>query len=51
MLIGQSLFIPGSGTPGVRYYGPWMPRQGDAFTAAIQVLGQSSTGWSLVLEV
>ena len=51
MLIGQSLFIPGSGTPGVRYYGPWMPRQGDAFTAAIQVLGPSSTGWSLVWEV
>ena len=51
MLIGQSLVIPGSGTPGVRYYGPWMPRQGDAFTAVIQVLGQSSTGWSLVLEV
>ncbi len=23
MLIGQSLFVPGTGTPGVRYYGPW----------------------------
>jgi hypothetical protein len=51
MLIGQTLFVPGAGTPGVRYYGPWMPRQGDACTAAIQVLGQSGGGWSLLLEV
>jgi len=51
MLIGQSLFVPGTGTPGVRYFGPWMPRQGDAFTAVIEVLKQSGTGWSLVLEV
>jgi len=51
MLIGQSLFVPGTGTPGVRYFGPWMPRQGDAFTAVIEVLKQSGSGWSLVLEV
>jgi len=51
MLIGQSLFIPGSGSPGVRYYGPWMPRQGDALTAILEVMRQSGSGWGLVLEV
>jgi hypothetical protein len=51
MLIGQSLFIPGLGSPGVTYNGPWMPRQGDAFTANIEIMRQSSSGWGLVLEV
>lgn len=42
---------PWGRNPRVRYYGPWMTRQSDAFTAAFQVLGQSGSGWSLVLEV
>lgn len=48
MLIGQSVFIPSSS---VIYYGPWMPRQGDAGTAVIEVLRESSSGWTLDYKV
>ncbi|MBL8756596.1 MAG: hypothetical protein JNK15_25095 [Planctomycetes bacterium] len=52
MLIGQTIFIPGSGTPGVNYFGAWMPRHGDALTAVFEVLRASATtGWSIVCKV
>lgn len=36
MLIGQSLLAPADGTHTV--YGPWSPRQGDKFTAVVEVI-------------
>ena len=52
MLIGQTVFVPASGTPGVIYYGPWMPRQGDKCSVVLQVLKASAaSGWSLKCEI
>lgn len=52
MLIGQTIFVPAAGSPGVFYYGPWMPRQGDALTGVLEVLNASaSSGWNLKLEI
>jgi hypothetical protein len=51
MLIGQTVFIPSEGDPGVVYHGPWMPRQGDKYTAVVELMRQSSGGWSFVLAV
>jgi hypothetical protein len=39
MLIGQSVLAPTS--TGAIYYTPWLPRQGDAFTAVIEFLRSS----------
>jgi hypothetical protein len=48
MLIGQTMFIPASGAPGVAYYGAWGPRQGDAATALVELIRASAaSGWSL----
>lgn len=41
MLIGQSVLAPT--TPGATYYTAWMPRQGDAFTAVLEVMRASGT--------
>lgn len=52
MLIGQSLFIPATGDPGVTWYGPWMQRQGNSLTAVFQVIKAShSSGWDFTCEV
>ncbi len=52
MLIGQTIFIPSAGSPGVTYFGPWMPRQGNAVTAVIEALKASHpTLWSLKCEL
>ncbi len=52
MLIGQSVFIPASGSPGVVYFGAWMPRQGNSLKAVFQALRASSTsGWSIVCTI
>lgn len=48
MLIGQSVYIPASSSA---YDGPWMPRQGDAGTAVIEVLKESSSGWTVNCKV
>jgi len=40
MLIGQSVLAP---TGGADYYTPWVPRQGDALTAVVEVLRTSGT--------
>jgi hypothetical protein len=42
MLIGQTLYAPNT-DPGTTYYTPWFPRQGDAFTAVIEVLRDSGS--------
>jgi hypothetical protein len=51
MLIGQTLLIPHTGST-IDYFGPWMPRQGDALTVVCEILKESNTGWefSLYLE-
>ena len=51
MLIGQTVFIPASGSPGVQYHGPWMPRQGNSFTGAMEILKASSSGWTFKCSV
>lgn len=51
MLIGQSVFLPSAGTPGVIYFGPWVARHGDGMTAVMEILRASSSGWSFRLEV
>jgi hypothetical protein len=51
MLIGQTIFVPSTGSPGTVLYGPWMPRQGNAFTAVIELMKTSSTGWTFVLGI
>lgn len=51
MLIGQSVLIPASGDPGVTYYGPWAPRQGDSGTAVLEIMKASSSGWGIIYEV
>ncbi|MFN7587405.1 MAG: hypothetical protein ACK501_17165 [Planctomycetota bacterium] len=51
MLIGQTVFVPASGDPGAVYDGPWMPRQGNDFTCVLEVMRQSSSGWSLAVDV
>lgn len=40
MLLGQSVLAP---TGGVDYYTPWMPRQGDAFSAVIEFMRSSGS--------
>ena len=39
MLIGQSVIAPTA--PGAVYYSPWWPRQGNAFTAVLEVINTS----------
>lgn len=39
MLIGQSVIAPT--TPGATYRTPWFPRQGDAFTAVVEMIRTS----------
>lgn len=52
MLIGQTVFVPAAGSPGVTYYGPWMPRQGDACTAVAEVINASAaSGWTFKLTI
>lgn len=51
MLIGQTVYIPALGSPGVKFYGPWMPRQGDAFSCLLEVIKASAaSGWSLKMD-
>lgn len=38
MLIGQSVLAAGNEDPGLVYYTPWMPRQGNNFTAVVEVI-------------
>lgn len=40
MLIGQTLFAPDA-DPFAVYYSPWFPRQGDSFTALVEVIKTS----------
>lgn len=49
MLIGQTIFAPGS-DPGAVYYTPWFPRQSDAFTAVIEIL-KASGAYSMDVEI
>jgi hypothetical protein len=51
MLIGQTVFVPAAGDPGVVYDGPWMPRQGNNFTCVLEIMRQSSSGWDLVVDI
>jgi hypothetical protein len=51
MLIGQSVYVPADSDPGVIYYGPWLPRQGDSGTAVLEILKESSPGWEVVYKV
>ena len=48
MLIGQTVFVPAAGAPGVKYYGPWMPRQGNAFSGVlVAIKASAASGWTL----
>jgi hypothetical protein len=49
MLIGQSLIAPADGTHKV--FGPWLPRQGDKFTAVVEVIRTSNIGGGTTLQV
>jgi hypothetical protein len=49
MLIGQSLIAPADGTHKV--FGPWLPRQGDKFTAVVEVIKTSNIGGGPTLQV
>ena len=49
MLIGQSLIAPATGTHKV--FGPWFPRQGDKFTAVVEVIRTSNIGGGPTLQV
>ncbi len=49
MLIGQTVLVPSS--PGALYFGPWMPRQGDAFTAVLEILRDSGGAYSVQCDV
>jgi hypothetical protein len=49
MLIGQSLIAPADGTHKV--LGPWFPRQGDKFTAVVEVIKASNIGGGVILQV
>ena len=49
MLIGQSVIAPTA--PGAVYYSPWWPRQGNAFTAVLEVINTSGGAFSLSCEV
>ena len=51
MLIGQTVFVPAAGAPGSVLYGPWMPRQGNAFTAILELIRASAAGWSFKVEI
>lgn len=52
MLIGQTVFVPAAGAPGVTYFGPWMPRQGNSVTVVLEVLNASAAaGWQLKCEL
>lgn len=51
MLIGQTVFVPADGRPGVELYGPWMPRQGNNFTCVLEVMRESSSGWDLKVDI
>lgn len=49
MLIGQSLLAPADGTHTV--YGPWSPRQGNKFTAVVEVIRTSNISGGPTLAV
>jgi hypothetical protein len=52
VLIGQTIFLPSSGSPSATYFGPWIPRQGDAFTAVVQILNAfATTGWTVTVKL
>lgn len=48
MLIGQSVIAP---IAGAVYYSPWMPRQGDGFTAVVEVIADSGAAYTLKCDV
>jgi hypothetical protein len=48
MLIGQSVVAAQS--DGATYYGPWMPRQGDALSVVLEVI-DAMTPFTLTCEV
>ncbi len=50
MLIGQTILVPGEAAY-VTYYGPWMPRGGNAFTAVLEIMKTSATGWVFNVEI
>lgn len=49
MLIGQSVIVPED--PGTTYHGPWTPRQGNAGTAVLEIIRESSSGWTMNFRV
>ena len=53
MLIGQSLIAPGASGGGGTHivYGPWFPRQGDKFTAVVEVIRTSNISGGPTLQV
>jgi hypothetical protein len=48
MLLGQSILAP---TTAATYYGPWMPRGGDAFTAVLEVMRTMGGAFTLIVEI
>ena len=50
MLIGQTIIVPGE-SASTTYYGPWMPRGGNAFTAVLEIMKTSATGWGFSVDI
>jgi len=50
MLIGQTIILP-VGPEYTDYYGPWMPRGGNAFSATLEVMRESAAGWDFEAKV
>ncbi len=51
MLIGQSVLAPTAASGAGVYYSPWMPRQGDDFTAVFEVITDSGGDYTLTCDV
>jgi hypothetical protein len=50
MLIGQTILVLGGGVF-TTYYGPWMPRGGNALTAVLEIMKTSATGWVFNVDI
>ncbi|MCK5944048.1 MAG: hypothetical protein KAI24_18830 [Planctomycetes bacterium] len=48
MLIGQTVLLP---TDAATYYSPWFPRQGEGFTAVLEVLMDSTGAYTFKCDV